>query len=69
MGRAPLGPGGPIELRLAIDGGTAALSWRRHGEAWRVLAPKVDVEPLATVHAGLFTGLVVGPYALAGSGD
>jgi alpha-N-arabinofuranosidase len=42
------------------------LSWRHRGGGWQVLAPKVDVEPLATVHAGLFTGLVVGPYALAG---
>jgi alpha-N-arabinofuranosidase len=23
----------------------------------------INVEPLASVHAGLFTGLVVGPYA------
>jgi len=67
VARAPLGPGGPIDLRLAIDGGAAALSWRPHGGAWRMLAPKIDVEPLATVHAGLFTGLVVGPYALAAS--
>ena len=37
------------------------------GRRWQVLAPKVDVEPLASVHAGLFTGLVVGPYALAGN--
>ena len=64
---APLGSGGPVELRLAIDGGSAALSWRHSGGGWQVLAPKVDVEPLATVHAGLFTGLVVGPYALAGA--
>jgi alpha-N-arabinofuranosidase len=67
VARAPLGPGGPIDLRLAIDGGAAALSWRPHGGPWRMLAPKIDVEPLATVHAGLFTGLVVGPYALAAS--
>jgi alpha-N-arabinofuranosidase len=57
---------GPIELRVAIDGGNAALSWRKPGGRWQVLAPKVDVEPLASVHAGLFTGLVIGPYALAG---
>jgi alpha-N-arabinofuranosidase len=31
-----------------------------------MLAANVDVEPLATVHAGLFTGMVIGPYALAG---
>jgi len=57
---------GPVELRLAIDGGKAALSWRAAGKPWQVLAPAIDVEPLASVHAGLFTGLVVGPYALAG---
>lgn len=63
---APRAGPGPIELRVAIDGGTAALSWRRPGGRWQVLAAKVDVEPLASVHAGLFTGLVIGPYAVAG---
>jgi alpha-N-arabinofuranosidase len=63
---APLGGNGPVELRLAIDRGSAALSWRRPGGGWQVVARSVDVEPLASVHAGLFTGLVVGPYALAG---
>jgi alpha-N-arabinofuranosidase len=62
---APRGAG-PIELRIAIDSGNAALNWRKPGGPWQVLAPKVDIEPLATVHAGLFTGLVVGPYAVAG---
>jgi alpha-N-arabinofuranosidase len=57
---------GPLELRVAIDGGHAALSWRKPGGRWQVLAAKIDVEPLATVHAGLFTGMVIGPYALAG---
>ena len=54
------------ELRLAIDGGAAALSWRKAGGRWQELAPRIDVEPLASVHAGLFTGLVIGPYAVAG---
>jgi alpha-N-arabinofuranosidase len=63
---APPASTGPLELRIAIDGGSAALGWRRPGGRWQVLAPRIDVEPLATVHAGLFTGLVVGPYALAG---
>jgi alpha-N-arabinofuranosidase len=66
IAHAPL-ESGSLDLRIAIDGGTAALSWRKPGGHWQVLAPKVDVEPLATVHAGLFTGLVVGPYALAGT--
>jgi alpha-N-arabinofuranosidase len=63
---APRASHGRIELRIAIDGGTAALSWREQGGRWQALAPKVDVEPLASIHAGLFTGLVIGPYALAG---
>jgi alpha-N-arabinofuranosidase len=63
---APHGGRGSMELRIALDGGAATLSWREPGGRWQVLAAKVDVEPLATVHAGLFTGLVVGPYAVAG---
>jgi alpha-N-arabinofuranosidase len=58
---------GPVELRIAIDGGNAAVAWRRPGARWQVLAPRIDIEPLASVHAGLFTGLIVGPYALAES--
>ena len=63
---APAPATGPVELRIAIDDGKASLSWRAAGKTWRTLAPSVDVEPLASVHAGLFTGLVVGPYAVAG---
>ena len=63
---APLVAKGSVELRIALDGGTVALSWREADGRWWVLAPRIDVEPLASVHAGLFTGLVVGPYALAG---
>ncbi|HEY7808369.1 MAG TPA: glycoside hydrolase family 43 protein [Croceibacterium sp.] len=63
---APLTAAGPVELRIAIDRGRADLSWRAPGKAWHRLAADVDVEPLASVHAGLFTGLVIGPYALAG---
>ncbi len=62
----PRAGSGPVELRIATDGGNAALSWRKPGGHWQMLAPNVDVEPLASVHAGLFTGLVIGPYALAG---
>ena len=55
---------GPVELRLALNGGRADAYWRKAGAAqWQVLAEGIDVEPLASVHAGLFTGLVVGPYA------
>ncbi|MFN6936104.1 MAG: family 43 glycosylhydrolase, partial [Tsuneonella sp.] len=57
---------GPVELRIAFNGGRADFHWRPAGEsAWRSLSQGVDVEPLASVHAGLFTGLVVGPYAIA----
>ena len=63
---APFAGRGPIELRIAIGGANATLSWRKPGGGWQVLASKVDVEPIASVHAGLFTGLVIGPYALAG---
>ena len=59
------GPG-PVELRIRFNGGRADFAWRPAGKsAWRDLAKGVDVEPLASVHAGLFTGLVVGPYAVA----
>ena len=64
---APLTGSGPIELELALDGGEAALRWRSPGGSWRVLSGGIDVEPLASVHAGLFTGLVVGPYAVRGA--
>jgi alpha-N-arabinofuranosidase len=66
VARAPQSGTGPVELRIAIDGRNAALSWRSPGGRWQMLAANVDVEPLATVHAGLFTGMVIGPYALAG---
>ena len=56
----------PVELRIAFDGGRADFDWRPAGEpTWRSLSRDVDVEPLASIHAGLFTGLVVGPYAVA----
>lgn len=63
----PLGAAGEIELRLTIDEGSAAISWRPAGQrAWRELAADVDIRHMASVNAGLFTGVVVGPYAFAG---
>lgn len=57
---------GAAELRLRFEGGAARASARAAGTAtWRTVGGAIDVEPLASVHAGLFTGLVVGPYALA----
>lgn len=59
---------GAVELRLRFTGGTAhAFARAAGGSAWRQVGGAVDVEPLASVHAGLFTGLVVGPYAVTGS--
>ena len=58
---------GPVELRFALDGGTADFDYRLKGAAdWLPLAADVDVEPLASIHAGLFTGVVIGPYAVTG---
>lgn len=62
----PLGAG-EIELRLTIDKGEAAVAWRSAGSgAWRELANGVDVRHMASVRAGLFTGVTVGPYAVRG---
>ena len=67
MATAPLMPGGAVDLRIELSGGTASFDWRKAGaERWTGLAENVDVEGLASVHAGLFTGLVIGPYAVAG---
>ena len=64
----PIGQGGDIQLRLRLNGGSADFAWRAAGSAeWQAVAEQVNVEPLASVHAGLFTGLVIGPYAVSGS--
>lgn len=71
VAEAPLTDDSPIELKLAFDAGTARVFWRAAGTgdgageaaAWQPVGGAIDVEPLASVHAGLFTGLVVGPYA------
>ena len=58
--------GGPVELRLRLEKGAATTYARAAGRGtWQVVG-RTDVEPLASVHAGLFTGLVVGPYAVSG---
>lgn len=63
----PLSETGEIELQLAIDRGRADLSWRPVGDStWRPVAQDVDVEYLSSIHAGLFTGVLVGPYAVSG---
>jgi len=58
--------GDKAQLRLSLRGGSAIASWRADDEDGWQQSPQIDVEPLASVHAGLFTGLVVGPYAVAG---
>ena len=67
MAEAPLPDGvTDIELRLAIDEGTARLEWRPAARgAWRALADEVDVSHMASVNAGLFAGTMVGPYAFS----
>jgi alpha-N-arabinofuranosidase len=64
---APLAHRGEVELSLAIDRGTADLAWRPAGSgAWQALAQDVDVEHMSSIHSGLFTGVMVGPYAVRG---
>ena len=69
VAEAPLPTGlGEVDLRLAIDEGTATLDWRPAGRgAWRSLARDVNVSHMASVNAGLFAGTIVGPYAVRGS--
>ena len=66
IAETPLSTEAPIELKLAFDGGSARVFWRAEGAgAWQPVGGAINVEPLASVHAGLFTGLVVGPYAFS----
>lgn len=66
---APLTHRGEIELSLAIDRGSADLAWRPAGSgAWQPLAQDIDVEHMSSIHAGLFTGVLVGPYAVRAPG-
>lgn len=66
VAEAPMATDAPIELKLALDGGSAQVTWRAQGTAaWQAVGGPINVEPLASVYAGLFTGLVVGPYAFS----
>lgn len=66
-GTWPIEGQGEIDLKLAIDRDEAELAWRPGGESeWRVLERALDIEYLSSIHAGLFTGLLVGPYAVKG---
>ena len=62
VARAAAGSG-PVDLRIAIDRGTADVSYRRGTGSWTLLAEGVDVSHMASVRSNLFTGVVVGPYA------
>ncbi|MFC3101645.1 glycoside hydrolase family 43 protein [Altererythrobacter lauratis] len=67
VARAPLPGNGAVDLRLNLDGGQANLAFRAAGSRnWQNLGTTVNVEPLSSIHAGLFTGVVIGPYAVAG---
>ncbi|TIX50979.1 glycoside hydrolase family 43 protein [Alteraurantiacibacter aquimixticola] len=69
VARTTLEGEGAVELRLAIRSGVAELAYRAAGsQGWLELALGMNVEPLASVHAGLFTGVVIGPYAVRGEG-
>ena len=63
---APYSGSGPVELRLRIEEGAAHGHFRTPRGSWQQVGGAVDVEPLASVYAGLFTGVVIGPYAVAG---
>jgi alpha-N-arabinofuranosidase len=66
-GAIPLPERGEIELKLAIDRGQADRACRTVGaEAWNSVAQDLDIEFLSSVHAGLFTGVLVGPYVVSG---
>ena len=55
-----------VELKLTISDGTGSVDWRPAGSrAWRSLARNFDVEHMASIHTGLFTGVTVGPFAYA----
>ena len=55
-----------LDIRARASEGKAHAYWRAENAAqWETLAEGIDIEPLASVYAGLFTGLVVGPYAYA----
>lgn len=60
---------GPVDLRIDLSSGVAALEYRPAGaREWQALMPAIDLEPLSSIHAGLFTGLVIGPYAVQAEG-
>lgn len=67
LARTPRMGHATVDMRIQLRGSRADLDWRPAGEhSWQTAAHDVDVEPLASVHAGLFTGLVIGPYAVSG---
>lgn len=70
VARIPRPEAGEVELRLELRGGSArAFARPVRSPPWLPVGGAFDVEPLASVHAGLFTGLVVGPYAVSGGSE
>ena len=66
IGRIARPGSGKVELRLSFDGGRASAFARQADRPqWQTVAADFDVELLASIHGGLFTGLVVGPYAVS----
>jgi xylan 1,4-beta-xylosidase len=67
VAQVPLAARGEVELSLAIEGGEADLAWRPAGGGrWQSAARDFDVEYLSSSHSGLFTGVLIGPYAVSG---
>jgi xylan 1,4-beta-xylosidase len=56
-------PDQAVDLRIRLDHGKASFGWRQGGR-WQILADQVDASILATINAGLFTGVVIGPHAV-----
>lgn len=63
VGRVADAGSNDVELRLNIDGGIATCAARARKGVWRQVGGPINVEPLSSIHAELFTGLVVGLYA------
>ncbi len=57
-------PGRTADCAAGRNGPTVVARARTSGR-WQTLGGPINVEPLASIHAGLFTGVVVGPYAYA----
>ncbi|MCQ8186105.1 glycoside hydrolase family 43 protein [Parvularcula maris] len=66
VARAPLAGAGPVELRVALDGGEMRFFYREDKEEWLPLGGVQDARILSTKMAGGFVGATVGVYAESG---